>query len=144
MGFVTVIMILRAKKDEFEGADAGHAGVAGQAAENPEDEAEIFDDADETMQEHFATDIDRVDQDSREMEDLPSQFVRGEIDVKEQMDRTDARIIDASRQGHLDDEVPELPVETAADDMEDPFTQAEEPVEMQEDVQIEDIQERSH
>jgi hypothetical protein len=68
-------------------------------SENVEDEAEIVGDVDETTSDHSL--------EEEELEDLPEKFIRGELDVKEQMDRTDAHIIDASIGGNLSDEWPD-------------------------------------
>jgi hypothetical protein len=64
----------------------------GEAVENRGDEERILADRDETVSEksHF-----------QDLEEEPAAFIRGEVDVKSQMDKT-AREIDASVRGHGD------------------------------------------
>ena len=75
---------------------------AGEAMENKGDEEKIIGDQDQTMIEGDITNLDEnmgaKTYSLDTVEDEPEDFMRGEIDVKTQMDRT-AREIDAAVHG---------------------------------------------
>ena len=73
----------------------------GQASENRVDEKEILIDKDQTVKPDIRTArrvFDSQELTLEPLEDLPADFMRGEIDVREQMDRA-ADAIEASLQG---------------------------------------------
>ncbi|MES3037386.1 MAG: hypothetical protein V4736_05705 [Bdellovibrionota bacterium] len=79
-----------------------------EATENAEDEAEILGDQDVTLRADNLSDDENMGAPSNSleaMENEPADFMRGELDVKEQMDRA-AVYMDASIHGHagVDDE----------------------------------------
>ena len=90
------------------GEDASAPGFTqshrGEAGENGEDEAIILGDQDQTLQ-HARTKTDEnmgaKSTTLEPMEDEPSDFMRGEVDVKEQMDRA-AGALESSVNGYLD------------------------------------------
>lgn len=79
------------------------AATPGGAQENPEDQTGILTDQDQTFPN--TTDLDRDDNmgansnSLESLEDEPADFMRGEVDVKEQMDRA-ASALDDSIHGY--------------------------------------------
>lgn len=79
------------------------AAVPGSAQENPEDESDILTDQDRTSGQN----MDLMDDENmgassnslESLEDEPADFLRGEVDVKEQMDRA-ASTMDDSIHGY--------------------------------------------
>ena len=61
------------------------------ATENSADEADILSDQDETHMTDLSANDPNIGSDGTELNE-PADFARGEIDVKEQMDRTMARM----------------------------------------------------
>lgn len=78
------------------------AAVPGSAQENPEDESDILADQDQTNSSEDLTRDENMGATSNSLdslEDEPADFLRGEIDVKEQMDRA-ASTMDDSIHGY--------------------------------------------
>ena len=76
-------------------------GSAGEADENSNDEAQILADQDQTTPDNNLTRDENMGAPSNSleaMEDEPGDFMRGEIDVKEQMDRA-ADALDSAIRG---------------------------------------------
>ena len=73
----------------------------GEPSENPRDESKILSDQDQTMKADLTSVTTRKSSTNTELEsleDLPGDFMRGDIDVKEQMDRA-ASALDTSLRG---------------------------------------------
>jgi hypothetical protein len=101
-------------RSDITGSGAGIGSISGQAAENAEDEANILGDSDQVGTDPTIEDDDmgrggRVTGDLEQ--DEPGEFVRGELDVKTQIDRT-TRIMQANLGGHHLWEDPSDPDET--------------------------------
>lgn len=78
--------------------------IPGSAQENPEDEAGILTDQDRTSPENMRNlemddNLGAISDSPESLEDEPSDFMRGEIDVVDQMERA-ATALDDSLQGH--------------------------------------------
>lgn len=95
---------------ENTGAGEGMGGRSGQAALNPEDASAILTDQDlsgpkSDLQGDTLSGAGPV---SLDLEDEPGEFIRGEVDVKSQIDRT-SRVVKANVHGHHDlDDSPEM------------------------------------
>jgi hypothetical protein len=76
-------------------------GSAGEPYENEEDEAQILTDQDQTTPDDLITQDENMGAPTNTLESLedePADFMRGELDVKEQMDRA-ADALDSSIRG---------------------------------------------
>ncbi len=86
-------------------------GVPGGSVENNRDESGIITDQDQTIPEDALMkdeNMGAISNALEPLEDEPADFMRGEIDVKEQMDRA-ASAMDASIHGYQDQAVEDSP-----------------------------------